>query len=309
MVPAFIRDLAPHRPVTFFLHIPFPPADVFRQCPWHQELLRGLLGCDVLGFQIGRYVDHFLRSAELLPGAHVDRDAMLVHYAGHTTKVGAFPIGADFHRFDGLARATERRSNRERVILAVDRLDYTKGIAERMHVFVRLLKEHPEHRERVVLVQLAVPSRPHLPEYQRLKRDVEALVEDVNRTCGTPGWTPVHYRYDSLPQSELVQLYRQADVALITPLSDGMNLVAKEYVACQFDFRGVLVLSRDAGASETMLEALAVDACDIGGSAATLHQALVMEESERRARMEALRRREERDDADAWVGRLLGAFL
>jgi len=309
LVPGIIRRQAPRQRVAFFLHIPFPPEDVFGQCPWHQDLLRGLLGSDVVGVQTVGHIENFFRAAERLPGADVDRHARLVRHAGRTTKVDAVPVGADFHYFDTRARARTRKAPGKHIVLGVDRLDYTKGIGERIQAFVRLLKDHPEHRENVTFIQLVVPSRPHLPEYQELKREVEALVDDANRSFGTPGWTPIDYRYGSLPREELTKFYRDADVALVTPLSDGMNLVAKEYVACQVEGAGVLVLSRSAGASETMREALTVEANDIGGTAEALHRALVMDEYERQMRMEVLRDRERGNDVYVWAGRLLESLL
>jgi trehalose 6-phosphate synthase/phosphatase len=305
LVPGVIRALAPRQRVTFFLHIPFPSEDVFRQCPWHQGLLYGLLGADVVGLQTADHAENLFRAAELLPGAHVNRRTSLVHYAGRSTRIDSYPIGADFHHFEGWARARPKQETGGRIVLGVDRLDYTKGLSERIHAFTRLLEDHPEHRENVVYVQLAVPSRPHLPEYQRLKQDVEALVDDANRKFGTSSWTPIDYRYQSLPQEQLARLYRDADVALVTPICDGMNLVAKEYVASQIECSGVLVLSRSAGASATMLEALTVEATDIGGTAEALHRALVMDEHERRIRMAALRERERRNDVYVWARRFL----
>jgi trehalose 6-phosphate synthase/phosphatase len=194
-----------------------------------------------------------------------------------------------------------------RVVLGVDRLDYTKGIPERIHAFERLLELHPEHRERVILLQLAVPSRTEVPEYRRLKREIDELVGRVNGRFGTPQWTPIHYLHRGTSPEHLVQLYRDAHVGLVTPLRDGMNLVAKEFVACQVGDPGVLVLSRFAGASETMREALLVNPYNIEGTADALHRALTMDESERRSRLAALRWRERRDNVQAWVDSFLDA--
>jgi alpha,alpha-trehalose-phosphate synthase [UDP-forming] len=309
LVPASLRARQSDRRVTFFLHIPFPPLDVLRLCPWHQELVKGLLGCDLVAFQTGRHVEHFLAAAETLAEVEVDRTARTVRSAGRVTRVGAFPIGADFERFDHWAREAPRRSWSSRVVIGVDRLDYTKGLCERLRAFERLLDEYPEHRGHTTLVQLAAPSRPHLPEYQDLKREFEAVVNSVNSRFGTPGWMPVHYQYELLPQPRLAEFFRAADVALVTPLSDGMNLVAKEYVASQVDERGVLVLSTTAGAAETMTEALTTDPRDIDATAEALHRALTMHEAERQARMRAMRDRERRNHLHAWAQRLLDGSL
>jgi trehalose 6-phosphate synthase/phosphatase len=191
------------------------------------------------------------------------------------------------------------------MILGVDRLDYTKGLPEKMRGFERLLELHPEHREKVVLLQIAQLSRERLPEYQRLKRQVDELVGRVNGRFATSQWIPIHYLHRSLTQEEVAGLYRDADVALVTPLRDGMNLVAKEFVSCQTDDPGVLVLSVLAGAAETMGEAMLVNPYDTDGVAETLHTALTMDRAERTERMRALQRRERINDVHAWVERFL----
>ena len=196
-------------------------------------------------------------------------------------------------------------SGTERIVLGVDRLDYTKGLPEKIRAFERLLEMHPEHRERVVLIQIAEPSRGAVAEYQRLKREVDELVGHVNGRFGTSGWTPVRYLHRHFDPEALAQLYRDAEVALVTPLRDGMNLVAKEYVACQVDEPGVLILSLLAGAAESMHEAIRVNPYHRDAVAEALHQALVMDPSERTARMRALQRRERRSDVYAWLDETL----
>jgi trehalose 6-phosphate synthase/phosphatase len=210
--------------------------------------------------------------------------------------------------YDSLARTVPPADPpNARIVLGVDRLDYTKGIPERIHAFERLLELHPEHREHVVFLQLAVPSRTDVSEYRRLKREIDELVGRVNGRFGTPQWTPIHYMHRDTTPEQLVALYRDADVGLVTPLRDGMNLVAKEYVACQVGDPGVLVLSRFAGASETMREALLVNPYNVDATAEALHRALTMDESERRSRLAALRWRERRHNVHAWVGEFLHA--
>jgi trehalose 6-phosphate synthase/phosphatase len=303
LAPPTIRKARPDTNLAFFLHIPFPPHDIFRLLPWDREILRGLLTCDLIGFQVRGYVHNFLDCAERTLGARVDRDAMIVEYGDRTTRIGAYPIGIGFEIFEAQARAAAEPpgNQREKVVLGVDRLDYTKGIPERIQAFERLLELHPEHREKIVLTQLAVPSRAQVTEYRELKREIDELVGRVNGRFATADWSPIRYLYRTVSQERLCALYRDADVALVTPLRDGMNLVAKEFIACQVDEPGVLVLSRLAGAADTMREALLVNPYDIDGTAEAIHRALTMDEAERRSRVAAMRRRERRDDVEAWV--------
>ena len=309
LAPAALRQALPDTRIGFFLHIPFPPWDVFRLLPWDREILRGLLACDLVGFHVGGYAQNFLDCVERRLGARVDRRGLRVEWGDRTVQVGAFPIGIDFDAFAGKAREASPapEAGAERVVLGVDRLDYTKGIPERFRAFERLLERHPRHRESVVLLQLAVPSRSQVSEYKILKREIDELVGRINGRFATASWSPIRYLYRSVSQEKLVALYRDADVALVTPLRDGMNLVAKEYVACQVGEPGVLVISEMAGASETMREALAVNPYSIDEVAEALHRALTMEEDERASRMASLRRRERRYDVQHWVSGFLDA--
>jgi trehalose 6-phosphate synthase/phosphatase len=301
-VPQHLRRLREDARIGFFLHIPFPPYDVFRVLPRSRELLQGLLACDVIGFHVRGYARNFLECAERVLAARVDFRSGLVEFGERTVQVGAFPLGIDFDRFDQLARAapTERRDG-ERIVLGVDRLDYTKGIPERIRAFERLLELYPEHRETVVMLQLAVPSRFQVAEYQELKREIDELVGRVNGRFATSTWSPIRYLYRSVSQERLMGMYRDAEVALVTPLRDGMNLVAKEYVASQVAKPGVLILSQLAGAAETMREAVHVNPYNPDGVAEALHRALTMEEDERSSRLDALRRRERENNLDQWL--------
>jgi len=305
LAPQGIREQLKDARLAFFLHIPFPPYDIFRLLPWDRELLRGILGCDLIGFHVRGYALNFLDCVERRLGARVDREHMLIEHGDRVVEVGAFPIGIEFELFDELARTAERpeRPGRSSIatVLGVDRLDYTKGIPERIAAFERLLELHPEHRERVVLLQVAVPSRSQVAEYRALKREIDELVGQVNGRFATDTWSPIRYLYRSLPHERLAGIYRDADVGLVTPLRDGMNLVAKEFVASQVDDPGVLILSSLAGAAETMRESLLVNPYDIDRTAEAIHRALTMDGTERRSRMAALRRREKRDDVHNWV--------
>ncbi len=297
-----LRELRPGGRIAFFLHIPFPPFDVYRVMPWYREVLRGLLASDVVGFHSSGYVTNFLDCVERLLGVRVDRQTGQVEHGRRTVEAGAFPLGIDYAPFAQLAEQGPRAlEGREQVVLGVDRLDYTKGIPERIRAFERLLEVHRAHRGQVVLLQIAVPSRTKVTEYQSLKREIDELVGRVNGRFGTSYWTPIRYLYRSIPQARLAALYRDASVALVTPLRDGMNLVAKEYVACQVDEPGVLILSRLAGAAETMHEALLVNPYNIDSVADALHRALTMPREERQARLLALQRRERRHDVHQWL--------
>jgi trehalose 6-phosphate synthase/phosphatase len=306
LAPARIRRERANRRLAFFLHVPFPPYDVFRMLPWDREILRALLACDLIGFHVRGYAWNFLDCVERSLGARVDRELMGVEYGDRTTQLGCFPLGVEFDSWEALARQADDGRG-VRYVLGVDRLDYTKGIPERLLAFERLLELHPEHRENVILLQVAVPSRSQVSEYAALKRELDEVVGRINGRFATARWSPIRYLYRSFDQQELAALYRDAEVALITPLRDGMNLVAKEYVACQVGEPGTLVLSRLAGAAETMREALLVNPLDVEGTAASIHRALTMDRAERRSRMTALRRRERRDDVQHWVHSFLDA--
>jgi len=301
-----LRAARPDARIAFFLHVPFPPHDLFRILPWDRELLRGLLACDLIGFHCRGYAHNFFDCVERLLGARVDRDAGKVEHGQRTVSVAAFPLGIDCERqVQWASKAPARESGGERIVLGVDRLDYTKGLPEKIQAFERFLELHPEHRERVVLLQIAEPSRDQVPEYQRLKRQVDELIGRVNGRFATGLWTPIHYLHRSLPPEELAALYRDAEIALVTPLRDGMNLVAKEYVVSQVEDPGVLILSRLAGAAETMHEALRVNPYNVDQVADALHLALGMDAAERSSRMRALQQRERRHDVHAWVERIL----
>jgi trehalose 6-phosphate synthase/phosphatase len=308
-VPHHLRRLSPGSRIAFFLHIPFPAADVFRVLPWARSLLRGVLAADLVAFQVPSYAEHFLICAERLLGCEVDRAAGVVRFEGREVSVQAHPISIDATHIESLARreamAPQRRGDGLQGILGVDRLDYTKGVHERLLAIERLLERHPAFRRRILFTQLLVPSRERVAEYAQLKKQIDETVGRINGRFSEPGWSPIRYLVRSLPPEDLVPFYRQADVALVTPLRDGMNLVAKEYVVAQVENDGVLILSEMAGASEELQEALIVNPFDIDAVADALHLALSMPEDERRARMSALRDRVRGNDVHAWVRHFL----
>ncbi len=312
LVPAMLRRrLGERARVGFFLHIPFPAAEVVRTLPWRREILEGMLGADLVGFHTATYASHFLDSCRLLLAARVSDDQ--VRHGGRASRVGAWPMGVDARRIaaaaDAVADAAARlRPADEQVILGIDRLDYTKGIPRRLLAFERLLARHPALHGRVRLVQVAVPSRERVPAYRDLRRLVEQLVGRINGAFGTATWTPVHYVFRALPHEEVLAHYRAADVLLVTPLRDGMNLVAKEFVAARTDEDGVLVLSELAGAAEELDAALQVNPYDVDGTAATIYRALTMAPRERRVRMRALRSRVGAADIHAWADGFVAAL-
>jgi trehalose 6-phosphate synthase/phosphatase len=307
LLPERLRQRRRRAAIGFFLHVPFPPYDVFRVLPWARPLLRGMLGADLVGFHVSNYVRNFLDCVNRLLGCRVDHRRGIVHLEDRTVRVQPLPLGIDFDHYESIATNAPDSGfgASERIILGVDRLDYTKGIPERLRAFQRFLVDYPEHRNTVTLIQLAVPSRADASEYRQLKREIDGLVGLINGRFGTATWTPIRYLYRSLPQDRLCALYRDADIALVTPLRDGMNLVAKEYVACQVAEPGVLVLSHMAGAAETMAESLLVNPYNIEDTAVKLHRALLMSTEERASRMKALRRREATLNVHTWAKKLL----
>src|SRR5205814_1443185 len=299
---------APRRRIAFCLHVPFPPADVLRVLPWSRDLIQGMLASDLVGVHIRSYADHVLTCAERLLGCEVDRGAGLVRFEGREVSVEVHPISIDVAEIERLAaRAAPGDDATVAEILGVDRLDYTKGIHERLLAIERLLERHPGLRRRIAFTQVLVPSRERVAEYGELKREIDETVGRINGRFSERGWSPIRYLVRSLPPAELVALYRQADVALVTPLRDGMNLVAKDSVAAQLDDDGVLVLSEMAGAADELQEALLVNPFDVDEVADALHRALQMPRDERRARMSALRHRVRANDVRVWVERFLDA--
>jgi trehalose 6-phosphate synthase/phosphatase len=313
LLPQLLREAVPEATIGFFLHIPFPPSDLFRVLPRREELLRGALGADLIAFQTHLHLQHFRASLLRILGLGSRMDRVTVE--GRFSGLEALPIGIvpeefldPLDRDPAVTRALgklRRRFRGRRLMLAVDRLDYTKGIPERLRAYRRLLEGASRLRGRVVLIQIAVPSRDRIPRYGELRSEVNQVVGEINGDFGTPDWTPVIYIRRSVPRPELVALYRAADVGWVTPLRDGMNLVAKEYAACQRGAAGVLVLSEFAGAAAEMGEALLVNPYDEERTAAAVERALSLPVEERRERMAALFGRVARNNAFAWSERFL----
>jgi trehalose 6-phosphate synthase/phosphatase len=311
-LPRLLRQRLPDAPIGFFLHIPFPASDIFSLLPRGDELLDGLLGADLIAFHTHTHLQHFRRSVRRLLGveSRVDR----LETEARTVRLQALPIGIAPEEFLGYLnqpdtqthyRALYRAYSDRKVIVAVDRLDYTKGLPQRLRTYRRLLKSEPELHGKVVLVQVAVPSRENIGSYQALTSEVNQLIGEINGEFGTTHWVPVVYIHRGIPRPELVALYHLADVAWVSPLRDGMNLVAKEFVACKPDGNGVLVLSSFAGAAAEMGEALLVNPYDEERTAAVVSRALVMGADEKQERMLALHDRVIRKNVFEWGERFL----
>jgi trehalose 6-phosphate synthase/phosphatase len=315
LLPRMLREQLPEASIGFFLHIPFPPSEIFAILPRGEELLEGLLGGDLIAFHTHVHLQHFRRSLRRLLGIESTVDQ--VHAQGRLARIQALPIGIAPQEFLGALTDPETEQQIEKlrteysgrqVIVAVDRLDYTKGLPERLRTFRRLLITFPELKEKVVLLQVAVPSRENIESYQELTSEVHQLITEINGTFGTQDWVPIVYIYRGISRSELVALYRFAAVGWVSPLRDGMNLVAKEYVACKPDGDGVLVLSSFAGAAAEMGEALLVNPYDEERTAAAVERALSMTLEDKRDRMLALHERVLRNDVFAWGDRFLNAL-
>ena len=307
LVPEMVREQLPAAPIGFFLHTPFPSPEIFRVLPCRRELLEGLLGSSVVGFQTAQDARHFGESVSAFVGTDSERG--VAPWQGRQVRFGAYPIGIDPARL--ASPDLEREAQDEpaadvapagrRLLLGVDRLDYTKGIPQRLAAFDSLLDEYPGLRGKIQLLQVAVPSRGHVPAYVDLKSEVEAMVSSINATYGTADWTPVRYVTRAVPPGELARLYRAADVMLVTSLRDGMNLVAKEFVEARQDEDGVLVLSEFAGAADELCEALIVNPYSTTEVAGAIAAALAFDRDERRRRMCALRRRVAGNTVFSWV--------
>jgi trehalose 6-phosphate synthase/phosphatase len=311
LLPGLLRQRLPEARIGFFLHIPFPTEELFRTLPERDRLLRGLLGADLVGFHTPAYLRHFAASLTQILGLTVEIDR--VQLANREVRLGVFPMGIDSETFRQLAEDPAvqaearhlRGDGKVKLLVGVDRLDYTKGIPRRLLSFERMLQTHPDLREHVRLVQVAVPSRTGVEAYQDFRSLVDGLVGRINGDFATPSWVPVHYIFRGLSERELVALYRAADVMLVTPLRDGMNLVAKEFIASRTDDDGVLVLSEFAGASWELPEAVQVNPYDIDGTAESCYRALTMGHEERLSRLRPLRARVETYDVHRWVATFL----
>lgn len=316
LLPKYIKEKRPDVSVGFFLHIPFPSFEVFRTLPWRQELLEGMLGADLLGFHTYEYERHFLSSVQRILGYNSNFNNIILE--NREVKVDSFPMGIDYDKFANAAKINNHLNEKEKsdiqieidrhlsndgnttLILSIDRLDYTKGIPNRLLAFEHFLETYPQFKGKARLVMLAVPSRSNVPQYQLLKNEVDQLVGRINGKYSEINWTPIWYFYRSLPFENLIDLYTSCDVALLTPLRDGMNLVAKEYIACREDKTGVLILSEMTGASQEMGESLLINPNDYDKVAEALKLAIEMPKEEQITRNTALQKRLKRYNVERW---------
>ncbi|MGY5848457.1 bifunctional alpha,alpha-trehalose-phosphate synthase (UDP-forming)/trehalose-phosphatase [Salegentibacter sp. HM20] len=317
LVPDMIRQQAPEAVIGFFNHIPFPSYEVFRTLPWRDEVLKGMLGADLIGFHTYDYERHFLSAVSRILRHQVDFNKITL--PDRIVKVDSFPMGIDYNKFEKAAlehfeNTAEDQSELQRrldhhlkatpdakLILSIDRLDYSKGIAHRIRAFEYFLEKNPEYIEKVRLVMLAVPSRSNVPQYQLLKREIDELVGRINGKFSTVSWTPIWYFYRSMPFDNLIDLYTSCDIALLTPIRDGMNLVAKEYIATRTNHTGVLILSEMAGAAHEMNEALIINPNNFEQIASALKQAIEMPEEEQIQRNKLLQKRLKRYSVEKWA--------
>ncbi|MGJ6122017.1 trehalose-6-phosphate synthase [Mycolicibacterium fluoranthenivorans] len=325
LVPKMLRMLRPDLTIGFFLHIPFPPVELFMQMPWRTEIIDGLLGADLVGFHLPGGAQNFLILARRLVGANTSRATVgvrsrfgEVQVGFRTVKVGAFPISIDSAELDSKARersirqrAKEIRAelgNPRKIMLGVDRLDYTKGIDVRLKAFSALLAEKRADRTDTVLVQLATPSRERVESYIEMREDIERQVGHINGEYGEVGRPVVHYLHRPIPRDDLIAFFVAADIMLVTPLRDGMNLVAKEYVACRSDLGGALVLSEFTGAAAELRQAYLCNPHHTDGVKEAIEQALTQSPEEGKRRMRAMRRQVLAHDVDRWARSFLDAL-
>jgi trehalose 6-phosphate synthase/phosphatase len=312
LLPEMIREVLPDVTIGFFLHIPFPSYEIFRLLhrDWKKKIVNGLLGADLIGFHTSEYLQHFLKTMSMVTG--LDHRYREIFTRKGIVKADLFPIGIDFEKFYNTAAnagvATHRQSISERfgnnrIIFSVDRLDYTKGVSQRLSGFARLLELYPDWRGNVVFIMVVVPSRQIVSKYNERRKMIEEQVSRINGKYSTLEWTPIMYRYNQVPFEELCALYQSADVALITPLRDGMNLVAKEYIASRINGDGVLILSELAGAANELGEAMMVNPTDKSEVARKINSALTSTLEEQRENMVVMQKRIKENDVVSWVAR------
>jgi trehalose 6-phosphate synthase/phosphatase len=308
LLPQMIREEVPDSNIGFFNHIPFPSYEAFRMLPWRKEILEGMLGSDLIGFHTYDDMRHFLSCVNRLAGISNSHGEVIV--GSRKVIVDSFPMGIDYERYAASAASPEtlekevkyRTSlNYENLMLSIDRLDYSKGIPQRLLAFERFLTENPEFKERVSILMVVVPSRDQVEMYRQLKEEIDLLVGRINGKFGTLGWTPVHYFYRGFSLPSLSAFYRMANVALVTPLRDGMNLVCKEFIASKLDQKGVLILSEMAGASKELSDAILINPNDINAHANAMKEALIMPLAEQKERIQIMQASLQKYNIHHWV--------
>lgn len=315
----YLRELGIEHKLNFFLHIPFPSVDLFRRLPWNRSVLEAILAYDHVGFQTPMDRRNFISCVKwLIPEAQrtVRKRQSIIRYGGRQILLGYYPISIDFKEFNDIAKTKEvdeaawylrENIDTKTVVLGLDRLDYTKGIPERFLAFERMLEKYPETHGEIALLQIVVPSRLNVPDYAQLKSDLDGLAGRINARFSKQGWVPIHYQFRELDRVQLAAHYKASEIALITPLRDGMNLVAKEFCACSVDNDAVLILSEFAGAAPQLHRgALMVNPFDLESTADAIYAAFIMPFDERKRRMEILRSEVKRHDVKRWVEWFLG---
>lgn len=322
LLPKMIKDRCPEVSVGFFLHIPFPSYEVYRILPWRNEIIEGMLGSDLIGFHTYDYERHFFSSVRRLIGYEISFNKIILDT--RIVKADSFPMGIDFDKFHNAAIHHSSKSIHDKsdikqqldrhilnapdirkLILSIDRLDYTKGIAKRLHAFEYFLEKYPEFQGKASLVMLAVPSRANLDQYQKMKSEIDELVGRINGKFSTITWSPIWYFYRSMPFENLIDLYTSCDIALLTPIRDGMNLVAKEFIASKVDKKGVLILSEMVGAVKEMSEALLINPQNYEEIADALKKAIEMPEEEQVERITIMQKRLKRYNISRWANDFL----
>ncbi len=325
LLPKLIKDQCPDTTIGFFNHIPFPSYELFRLLPWRREILEGMLGADLIGFHTYDYERHFNSCVKRLLG--YDYELNQFNLGNRIIKVDNFPMGIDYQKFNRAAQLIDKTSKTKKpnlqqdihrfhqvlpgrkLILSIDRMDYTKGIPNRLYAFQRFLEKYPEYHGKVSLIMLTVPSRSKVYQYQLLKKEVDELVGNINGTYGDLNWTPVWYFYRSMSFENLVLLYYYADIALITPLRDGMNLVAKEYIATKTEGKGVLILSEMAGAAKEMDEAILINPNNLEEIADAIKQAITIPDHEQISRNKQIQKRLKRYTVEKWASEFVNGMM
>ncbi len=308
LLPQMIRKKLPGVSIGFFQHIPFPSFEIFRLLPWRREIVKGMLGADLLGFHTYDDTRHFLSSVNRLCGYSSEHG--LIDTGKRAILIDAFPMGIDFEKYSTMAAGPEtirkekefrEATGNQRIILSIDRLDYSKGIPNRLHAFELFLQRYPDYMENVTLVMVVVPSRDQVEKYKRLKEEIDELVGRINSSYRTISWNPIQYFYRSFSLTEISAFYRLAEVCLVTPMRDGMNLVSKEFIASKLDQKGVLILSEMAGASQELADAIQINPNDTNRLANAMYEALTMPEVEQVAQMTNMQALIRTYDIHHWV--------
>ncbi len=308
LLPNLIKQSIHDSTIGFFLHIPFPSYEIFRLIPWREEILEGLLGSDLLGFHTYDYERHFLSSTHRILGLDIKMNK--IYLQGRTIKVDCFPMGIDYKKYHNTAQSSEILNESQRIkeeigerkiILSLDRLDYTKGILERLLSYELFLKSYPNYQEKIILIFVIAPSRSKVEEYQVLKSDIDELVGKINGRFSTIEWNPILYIHRPLSLEQLISLYRIADVALITPIRDGMNLIAKEYISSKVDGNGVLILSETAGAAKELYESIIINTNNRKQIVEALKEAIEMPEERKKRKILKMQKRIENYDVIRWA--------